>query len=125
VPSPRRGAAGPVGPLPNFHALAADDATTALIINVITAVGQFQRDPRNELTAEGIAAAEAQGRYCGRPPALTGARLEEVRSVFRDQGTSMTKAPRSRLWRVRTESAGLPSETALDGLLPDQHKAHQ
>jgi DNA invertase Pin-like site-specific DNA recombinase len=78
------------GPLSNFHDLAAGDATTAVIINVITAVGQFQRDLQNELTAEGIAAAEAEGRYRGRPPALTGARLEEVRTAFTDQ------APRSR-----------------------------
>jgi DNA invertase Pin-like site-specific DNA recombinase len=67
------------GPLSNFHDLAADDATTALIINVIAAVGQFQRDLQNELTTEGIAAAEAEGRYRGRPtrthrrPARTGA----------------------------------------------------
>jgi hypothetical protein len=47
------------GPLSNFTDLAADDSTTALIINVITAVGQFQRDLQNELTAEGITAAEA------------------------------------------------------------------
>lgn len=53
------------GPLSNFHDLAANDATTALLINVITAVGQFQRDLQNELTAE------AEGRYRGRPPALT------------------------------------------------------
>jgi DNA invertase Pin-like site-specific DNA recombinase len=46
------------GPLSNFHDLAANDATTALLINVITAVGQFQRDIQNELTVEGIAAAE-------------------------------------------------------------------
>jgi DNA invertase Pin-like site-specific DNA recombinase len=60
------------GPLSNFHDLAADDATAALIINVITAVGQFQRDLQNELTAAGIAAAEAEGRYRGRPLALSG-----------------------------------------------------
>ncbi|MER5424006.1 hypothetical protein [Streptosporangium roseum] len=48
---------------------------------MITAVGQFQRDLQNELTAEGIAAAEAEGRYPGRPPALAGARREEVRSA--------------------------------------------
>ncbi|GGL46969.1 recombinase family protein [Planomonospora parontospora] len=35
------------GPLSNFHDLAANDATTALIINVLTAVGQFQRDLQN------------------------------------------------------------------------------
>jgi DNA invertase Pin-like site-specific DNA recombinase len=80
------------GPLSNFHNLAANDATTALIISVITAVGQFQRDLQNELTAEGTAAAEAEGRYRGRPPALAGTQLEEVRSAFRDQGGSMQAA---------------------------------
>ncbi|TDD79924.1 hypothetical protein E1298_26820 [Actinomadura rubrisoli] len=50
------------GPLSNIHDLAANDATIALLINVITAVGQFQRDLQNELTAEGIAAlARAHG----------------------------------------------------------------
>jgi DNA invertase Pin-like site-specific DNA recombinase len=57
------------GPLSNFADLAANDATTDLIVNVFIAVGQFQRDLQNELTAEGIAAAEAEGRYRGRPPA--------------------------------------------------------
>ncbi|MER6952100.1 recombinase family protein [Nonomuraea sp. NPDC000554] len=75
--------------LSNFHDLAANDATTALLINVITAVGQFQRDLQNELTAEGIAAAEAEGRYRGRPPALAGAQLEEVRSAFAEYGASI------------------------------------
>jgi hypothetical protein len=43
------------GPLSDFHDLAANDATTAPLINAITAVGRFQRDLHNELTAEGIA----------------------------------------------------------------------
>ncbi len=77
------------GPLFNFHDPAADDATTALIINVITGVGRFQRDLQNELTAEGIAAAEAEDRYRGRPPALAGDELETVRAAFRDQGASI------------------------------------
>ena len=47
------------GPLSNLHDLAAGDATTAAIINVITTAGQFQHDIQNEPTAEGIAAAEA------------------------------------------------------------------
>ena len=41
------------GPLSNFADLAANDATTDLIVNVLIAVGQFQRDLQNELTAEG------------------------------------------------------------------------
>jgi DNA invertase Pin-like site-specific DNA recombinase len=57
------------GPLSNFRDLAANDATTDLIVNVLIAVGQFQRDIQNELTDEGIVAAEAEGRYRGRPPA--------------------------------------------------------
>ncbi|MEV3986995.1 hypothetical protein [Nonomuraea sp. NPDC049758] len=36
---------------------------------MITSVGQFRRDTQNELTVEGIAAAEAEGRCRGRPPA--------------------------------------------------------
>ncbi|REF00754.1 recombinase family protein [Thermomonospora umbrina] len=98
----------PFGPLSNFHDLAADDATTALII----AVGQFQRDLQNELTVEGIA--EAEGRYRGWPPALAGARLEDVRSAFREQGASIAV-------RARTHGASRAAvRTALADLLPDQ-----
>lgn len=102
------------GPLSNFHDLAAANATTttALIINVITAVGQFQRDLQNELTAEGIAAAEAEGRYRGRPPALTGDQLKEVRAAFRDQGASIASLAREHgVSRVAVR-------TALADLLP-------
>ncbi|GAA2426779.1 recombinase family protein [Actinomadura vinacea] len=100
------------GPLSNFHDLAASDATTALIINVITSVGQFQRDLQNELTADGIAAAEAEGRYRGRPPALTGAELEG-RSAYTDQGTSIAAL-------ARTHGVSRAAiRTALADLLPD------
>jgi len=102
------------GPLSNFHDLAANDATTALIINVITAVGQFQRDLQNELTAEGVAAAETEGRYRGRPPALTGVRLEEVRSAFQDQGASIAALARAQ----GVSRAAV--RTALADLLPDR-----
>ena len=83
------------GPLSNFHDLAAGDATTAVIINVITAVGQFQRDLQNELTAEGIAAAEAEGRYRGRPPALAGAPAEQARAAYLEQGASIAALARA------------------------------
>ncbi len=100
------------GPLSNFHDLSADDATTALIINVITAVGQFQRDLQNLLTAEEIAAAETEGRYRGRPPALAGALREEVRTAFRDQGASIAAL-------ARTHGVSRAAiRTALSGLLP-------
>ncbi|MEU7991006.1 hypothetical protein AB0B56_39755 [Streptosporangium canum] len=79
----------------NFHDLAANDATTAVIINVITAVGQFQRDIQNELTVEGIAAAEAEGRYRGRPPARAG---RWPVAGARTCGRPSARAPRSRPW---------------------------
>ncbi|MDL4817359.1 recombinase family protein [Actinomadura opuntiae] len=102
------------GPLSNFHDLAVNDPTTALLINVITAVGQFQRDLQNELTGEGIAAAEAQGRYRGRPPALNGARRDEVRTAFRDNGSAI--AALARIHGVSRAAV----RTALTDLLPDQ-----
>jgi len=127
------------GSLSNFHDLAAGDATTALLINVITAVGQFQRDLQNELTAEGIAAAEAEGRYRGRPPALDDARRQEARDAFQDQGASIAALARThgvsraavrtalavrRADRARRPPCGPRSpsavRTALADLLPDQ-----
>ncbi|MEV4896797.1 hypothetical protein AB0K48_46305 [Nonomuraea sp. NPDC055795] len=81
---------------------------------MITAVGRFQRDIQNELTVEGVAAAEAEGRYRGRPPALTGTRLEEVRSAFTDHGTSIAAL-------ARAHGVGRAAiRTALIGLLPGQ-----
>jgi DNA invertase Pin-like site-specific DNA recombinase len=102
------------GPLSNFADLAAKDATTDLLVNVITAVGQFQRDLQNELTDEGIAAAEAEGRYRGRPPALSGAKLAEVRAAFRDEGASIAALAR------RHGVSRVAVRTALHGMLPDQ-----
>jgi DNA invertase Pin-like site-specific DNA recombinase len=100
------------GPLSNFHDLAANDATTDLIVNVLIAVGQFQRDLQNELTAEGIAAAEAEGRYRGRPPALSGNRAEAVRSAFAGEGASIAALARAH----GVSRAAV--RTALAGLLP-------
>jgi DNA invertase Pin-like site-specific DNA recombinase len=102
------------GPLSNFQNLAANDATTDLIINVITAVGQFQRDLQNELTDEGIAAAEAEGRYRGRPPALNADQREEARNAYQERGTSIAA-----LARAHGASRAV-IRTALADLLPNQ-----
>ncbi|MFC9971167.1 recombinase family protein [Spirillospora sp. NPDC127200] len=107
------------GPLSTFHDLAAGDATTALLINVITAVGQFQRDVQNELTAEGIAAAEAQGRYRGRPPALTGPQREAVRSTYTEQGASIAALARTHgvsRTAIRTARADLLPDPSVPAL---------
>ncbi|MER7213712.1 hypothetical protein ABT340_42180 [Streptosporangium sp. NPDC000239] len=79
------------GPLSNFHDLAAGDATTA-VINVITAVGQFQRDIQNKLTVEGVAAAAAS-----RPRwTVTGARTCGRPSLDRGPGTGFWRKPGGR-----------------------------
>ncbi|WP_206061464.1 hypothetical protein [Nonomuraea basaltis] len=95
---------------------------------MIDAVGQFQRDLQNELTAEGIAAAEAEGRYRGRPPALTGTQLEEVRSMFTDQGASIAALARAhgvsrdghpnRTWRSAARPEDLISSIVLIARTP-------
>lgn len=85
---------------------------------MITAVGQFQRDLQNELTAEGIA--EAEGRYRGRPPALDDARRQEARDAFQDQGASIAALARTHgvsRAAVRTALADLlPRPACLKGL---------
>lgn len=102
------------GPLSNFRDLAANDATTALIINVITSVGQFQRDLQTELTAEGVAAAAAEGRHRGRPPALDDARRDEVRAAYREEAASIAAL-------ARTHGVSRAAvRTALADLLPDR-----
>jgi DNA invertase Pin-like site-specific DNA recombinase len=100
------------GPLSNFRDLAANDATTDLIVNVLIAVGQFQRDIQNELTGEGIAAAEAEGRYRGRPPALAGISAEQARAVYLEEGASIAALARTH----RVSRAAV--RTALADLLP-------
>ena len=49
----------------------------------------------HELTAEGIAAAEAEGRYRGRPPALSGTPAEEARTAYLQQGPSIAALSRA------------------------------
>ena len=100
------------GPLSNFRDLAANDATTDLIVSVLIAVGQFQRDIQNELTDEGIVAAAAEGRYRGRPPALAGAPAEQARAAYLNHGASIAALAR----KHKVSRAAV--RTALAGLLP-------
>lgn len=102
------------GPLSTITDLAATDATTTMLVNIVVSVGQFQRDLQNELTREGLAAAWAQGARSGRRPqvAKLGA-VDDVRTAFRD-GTSIAA-----LAREHGVSRGA-IRTAVADLLPDQ-----
>ncbi|WP_107064594.1 recombinase family protein [Streptomyces sp. NRRL S-118] len=50
--------------------LAADDPGTKMVVSVLAAVLEFQRDMISENTKEGVAAADAAGKVLGRPSAL-------------------------------------------------------
>ncbi|MFF0457819.1 recombinase family protein [Nocardia africana] len=94
------------GALSGITDLAAADATTTMLVNVLISVGQFQRDLQNELTREGLAAAWAQGAKSGRRPqvATIGA-LEEVRQEFREGASIAALARRHQVSRVAIRTA--------------------
>jgi len=102
------------GALSGITDLAATDATTTMLVNVLISVGQFQRDLQNELTREGLAAAWAKGTTSGRRPQV--ARLgvvDDVRQAYRT-GTSIAA-----LAREHGVSRGA-IRTAVADLLPNQ-----
>lgn len=110
------------GPLAGFRDLAADDATTNLVVNVLVAVGQFQRDLQNELTREGVAAARAAGRRGGRRPVITDDDVDAVREAYRSGASIASLARRYGVSRgaIRTAVADLlPGRTEAAGAAPE------
>lgn len=107
------------GALSGITDLAAADATTTMLVNVLISVGQFQRDLQNELTREGLAAAWAQGARSGRRPqvATIGA-TDQVRQEYRDGASIAALARRHQVSRVAIRTAladllpGLPEQPA-------------
>src|SRR5699024_2626367 len=106
------------GPLAGFRDLAADDATTSLIVHVLTAVGQFNRDLQNELTGEGVAAARAAGRRGGRRPVITADDVDAVREAYRSGASIASLARRYGVSRGAIR-------TAVADLLPGRAEAEQ
>ncbi|TMR92632.1 hypothetical protein [Nonomuraea basaltis] len=71
----------------------------------------------NEYSCQGIASGsvgQPEGRYRGRPPALDGDKLEEVRAAFHDEGALIAALAR------RHGVSRVAIRTALNSLLPDQ-----
>jgi hypothetical protein len=89
------------GALSGITNLAASDATTTMLVNVLVSVGQFQRDLQNELTRDGLAAAWATGSKSGRRPqiAVLGA-VADVRAAFRTGASIAALAREHRVSRV-------------------------
>jgi DNA invertase Pin-like site-specific DNA recombinase len=103
------------GALSNIVDLAATDATTTMLVNVVVSVGQFQRDLQNELTRQGLAAARAAGKKSGRRPRHTelGA-TDRIRAAYRDGGVSIAALAREH----QVSRAAI--RTAIADLLPGQ-----
>jgi putative DNA-invertase from lambdoid prophage Rac len=68
--------------------LAADDPGTKMVVSVLAAVLEFQRDMISENTKEGVAAAEASGKQLGRPTALDEDQAAAVVQAYRE-GTAV------------------------------------
>jgi putative DNA-invertase from lambdoid prophage Rac len=64
--------------------LAADDPGTKMVVSILAAVLEFQRDLISENTREGVAAAEASGKTLGRPAALDEEKAADVVTAFRE-----------------------------------------
>ena len=64
--------------------LASDDPGTKMMVSVLAAVLEFQRDMISENTREGVAAAEASGKTLGRPAALGKGEVIELVKAYRD-----------------------------------------
>ncbi|MGA5578368.1 helix-turn-helix domain-containing protein [Streptomyces koyangensis] len=64
--------------------LAATDSGTTMVVNVLVAVLQFQRELIAESTVEGVAAAVANGKVLGRPSALSEKEAADVVTAYRE-----------------------------------------
>jgi DNA invertase Pin-like site-specific DNA recombinase len=62
--------------------LAADDPGTKMMVSVLAAVLEFQRDMISENTREGVGAAEAAGKILGRPARLTEDQAADVVKAY-------------------------------------------
>lgn len=67
--------------------LASDDPGTKMMVSVLAAVLEFQRDMISENTREGVAAAKAGGKTLGRPSALDQEQTVELVEAHREGAT--------------------------------------
>ena len=83
--------------------LGLDTSTPAgkLVLTVIAAIAELEREQLRERTLDGLAAARARGRVGGRPRALTEERRETVRSLY-DNGSNFAEIARILLVSERT-----------------------
>ncbi|WP_346342898.1 recombinase family protein [Streptomyces sp. SID5614] len=64
--------------------LAADDPGTKMMVSVLGAVLEFQRDMISENTSQGVAAARAAGKRIGRPSAFSEKQVSDITEAFHE-----------------------------------------
>ncbi|MEV6726888.1 recombinase family protein [Streptomyces xanthochromogenes] len=96
--------------------LASDDPGTKMMVSVLAAVLEFQRDMISENTREGVAAAEAAGKTLGRPAALDEGEVVELVEAYRE-GTAVKALARQYDIAPKTVRRVLDAAGARD--LPD------
>jgi putative DNA-invertase from lambdoid prophage Rac len=96
--------------------LAGDDPGTKMVVSILAAVLEFQRDLISENTREGVAAAEASGKTLGRPAALDDGEVVEMVEAYRE-GTAVKALARQYRTSPRTIRRVLDAAGARD--LPD------
>jgi DNA invertase Pin-like site-specific DNA recombinase len=62
-----------------------------LVFHVFGALAEFERDLIRERTQAGLAAARARGRLFGRPKALSPGKVEQLRTLTRDDRNTVTE----------------------------------
>jgi DNA invertase Pin-like site-specific DNA recombinase len=70
------------------------DTTTSggkLVFHVFGALAEFERDLIRERTHAGLAAARARGRLFGRPKALTPRKIEQLRTLAKDERNTVAE----------------------------------
>ena len=97
--------------------LASDDPGTKMMVSVLAAVLEFQRDMISENTREGVAAAEASGKTLGRPAVLGQDQATTVVEAYR-KGAAVKALARRHQVDPRTIRRVLDAAGARD--LPDQ-----
>ncbi|MFF8293571.1 recombinase family protein [Streptomyces sp. NPDC016309] len=109
--------------------LASDDPGTKMMVSVLAAVLEFQRDMISENTREGVAAAEAAGKVLGRPAALDEAEAADVVQAYQ-QGAAVKALARlhgvdpKTIRRVLDAAGARQLPEQLD-VLPDQPAKQQ
>lgn len=76
------------------EAIDTSTSTGRLVLAVLAALAEFERDLIRERTAAGLAAAKAQGRTGGRPPKMTPAKLDAAQGLI-DNGATITEAAKA------------------------------